>query len=387
MSDSNQSPFKIKAAKILEYFRKLARTVAEIILLIICTAVVCICLLYMAKYLWFIFTASPVGEKYSELFAESSRITNDVLSRDFIRLAINLTLTSFAICLIIGIICKFFLITRYLYSARGYLVRIIFFGLPLTYIVAFYMRYTGDFSHIDTAFTIAVLPVLCVFGGCFSFADEFVPDLVDIKDMFGKKTDKLRQKKDTNQNVHDFAERWKDYRKDIIILLVIIFAAGILIAILQVTGLNKIKELAPVVSSEFKAPVAKPEEPAHSGEVSATAEQWYRKALLLIDSKDRNDFGNAIEYLNEAIILNPDYVNAYRLRGELYAKLERYALAINDYDDVIHLKPKDGLAYNMRGEAYISSGNKEMGCDSLRRACELGYCKGYTYAKDEGDCR
>ena len=387
MSDSNQSPFKIKAAKILEYFRKLARTVAEIILLIICTAVVCICLLYMAKYLWFIFTASPVGEEYAGLFVESCRITNDVVSRDFIRLAINLTLTSFAICLIIGIICKFFLITRYLYSARGYLVRIIFFGLPLTYIVAFYMRYTGDFSHIDTAFTIAVLPVLCVFGGCFSFADEFVPDLVDIKDMFGKKTDKLRQKKDTNQNVHDFAERWKDYRKDIIILLVIIFAAGILIAILQVTGLNKIKELAPVVSSEFKAPVAKPEEPAHSGEVSATAEQWYRKALLLIDSKDRNDFGNAIEYLNEAIILNPDYVNAYRLRGELYAKLERYALAINDYDDVIRLKPKDGLAYNMRGEAYISSGNKEMGCDSLRRACELGYCKGYTYAKDEGDCR
>jgi Flp pilus assembly protein TadD len=71
----------------------------------------------------------------------------------------------------------------------------------------------------------------------------------------------------------------------------------------------------------------------------------------------------------------------------LYARLERYALAINDYDEVIRLKPKDGPAYNMRGEAYISSGNQEMGCYSLRKACELGYCKGYTYAKDEGDCR
>jgi tetratricopeptide (TPR) repeat protein len=387
MSDSNQSPFKIKAAKILEYFRKLAGTFVEIILLIICTAVACICLLYMAKYLWFIFTASPVGEEYAGLFVESCRITNDVLDRDFIRLAINLTLTSFVICLIIGVICKFFLITRYLYSARGYLVRIIFFGLPLTYIVAFYMRYTGDFSHIDTAFTIAVLPVLCVFGGCFSLADEFVPDLADIKRGFGKKTDKLKQKKDTNQNVHDFAERWNDYRKDIIILLVVIFALGIMITILQITGLNKLKEQAPAVSSEFKAPVAGHEEPAHSAAVSGAEEKWYRKALLLIDSKNRNDFGNAIEYLNQAIILNPDYVNAYRLRGELYARLERYALAINDYDEVIRLKPKDGPAYNMRGEAYISSGNKETGCDSLRRACELGYCKGYTYAKDEGDCR
>jgi len=387
MSDSNQSPFKIKAAKILEYLRKLGSTFVEIILLIICTAVACICLLYMAKYLWFIFTASPVGEEYAGLFVESCRITNDVVSRDFIRLAINLTLTSFVICLIIGIICKFFLISRYLYSARSYLVRIIFFGLPLTYIVAFYMRYTCNFSHIDTAFTLAVLPVLCVFGGCFSLADEFVPDLADIKRRFGKKTDKLRQKKDANQNVHDFAERWNDYRKDIIIVLVIIFAAGIMITILQVTGLNKIKEQTPAVSPEFKAPIAGPEEPAHSHAVSGTQEQWYRKALLLIDSKNRNDFANAIEYLNQAIILNPDYVNAYRLRGELYARLERYALAINDYDEVIRLKPKDGPAYNMRGEAYISSGNKEMGCYSLRRACELGYCKGYTYAKDEGDCR
>ncbi len=395
MSDSNQSPFKSKTAKLLEYFRKLARTFVEIVLLIICTAVACICLLYMEKYLWFIFTAAPVGEKYSVLFAESSRTTNDILSRDFIRLAINLTLTSFAICLIIGILCKFFLITRYLYSARGYLARIIFFGLPLTYIVAFYMRYTGDFSHIDTAYTVAVIPVLCVFAGCFSFADEFVPDLTDIIRSFSKKADKLRQEKDTEQNVHDFAERWTYYRKDIIILLAIIFAAGILITILQVTGLNKIKDQAPAVSPELKAPVAGHEEPAHAGEVSGpvsgpvsgTEEQWYNKALLLIDSKNRNDFGNAIEYLNQAIILNPDYVNAYRLRGELYARLERYALAIDDYDEIIRLKPKDGPAYNMRGEAYISSGNKAMGCYSLRRACELGYCKGYTYAKNEGDCR
>ncbi len=35
--------------------------------------------------------------------------------------------------------------------------------------------------------------------------------------------------------------------------------------------------------------------------------------------------------------------------------------------------------------AYLSSGNKEMGCSSLRRACELGYCKDYKYAKKEGD--
>ncbi|MGD0278745.1 MAG: tetratricopeptide repeat protein [Smithella sp.] len=386
MVDLNQSPFKTKAAKILEYFQKLLGTVVEIVLLIICTAAACLCLLYMAKYLWFIYTASPVGEEYAVLFAESYRLTNDILGGNIISLAINMTLTSFVICLIIGAICKFFLITRYLYSARNYLGKIIFFGLPLTYIIAHYIQWTGGFSHLDTAVTVAFVPALCVVEGCFSFADEFVPDLVDIKDRFSKKADKSRLKKDTKQTVHDFAERWKDYRKNIIIMLVIIFAAGILIAILQEEGFNKIKKQAPAVSPEFQAPVAGPEAPGHSAAVSAAEEEWYRKALLLIDSKNRNDFGNSIEYLNQAIILNPDYVDAYRLRGELYMRLERYALAINDYDEIIRLKPKDGPAYNMRGEAYISSGDKETGCRSLRRGCDLGYCKEYKHAKNEGDC-
>ena len=386
MVDLDQSPFKTKAAKILEYFRKLLGTVVEIVLLIICTAVACICLLYMAKYLWFIYTASPVGEEYAVLFVESYRLTNDILGGNFISLAINLTLTSFVICLIIGVTCKFFLITRYLYSARNFLFKIIFFVLPLTYIIARYIQWTGGFSHLDTAVTVAFVPALCVFEGCFSFADEFVPDLVDIIHRFSKKADKSGLKEDTKQPVHDFAERWIDYRKDIIIMLTIIFAAGILIIILQATGLNKIIKQEPAVSPEFQAPVAGPEAPGHSAAVSAAEEEWYRKALLLIDSKNRNDFGNAIEYLNQAIILNPDYVDAYRLRGELYTRLERYALAINDYDEIIRLKPKDGPAYNMRGEAYISSGNKETGCRSLRRGCDLGYCKEYKYAKNEGDC-
>ena len=204
------------------------------------------------------------------------------MSRDFIRLAINLTLTSFAICLIIGIICKFFLITRYLYSARGYLVRIIFFGLPLTYIVAFYMRYTGDFSHIDTAYTVAVIPVLCVFAGCFSFADEFVPDLTDIIRSFSKKADNQDGKRYKTKRPR-FCRKMDYYRKDIIILLAIIFAAGILITILQVTGLNKIKDQAPVVSPELKAPVAGHEEPAHAGEVSGPVFRpsiWHRRAVV-----------------------------------------------------------------------------------------------------------
>jgi hypothetical protein len=44
------------------------------------------------------------------------------------------------------------------------------------------MLYTGDFGQMDTAFTVAAVPTLCVFTGCFKLAEEFVPELVDVID-------------------------------------------------------------------------------------------------------------------------------------------------------------------------------------------------------------
>ena len=47
----------------------------------------------------------------------------------------------------------------------------------------------------------------------------------------------------------------------------------------------------------------------------------------------------AIEYLNNAIKLQPDYSDAYINRGIAYYKLGQYQRAIEDYDEVIRLKP------------------------------------------------
>jgi hypothetical protein len=180
MPDLNQDQLKIKAAKFLQHFQKLLSRVSEIIVLIAFTVVAYTFLLYFAKYLWVIFTATHVGQTYAEIYRESYRITNDVLNRGIISLAINLALTSCVLCLIVGTIFKFLHIIQYFYSARGFFGRIIFTGLPLTYIVAIYMHYKGDFSHMDTAFTVALVPTLCIFAGCFRFAEEFVPDLFDV---------------------------------------------------------------------------------------------------------------------------------------------------------------------------------------------------------------
>ena len=280
MSDLNQDQLKIKAAKFLQYFQKLLSRVTEIIVLIAFTVVAYTFLLYFAKYLWVIFTATNVGQIYAKIYKESYRITNDVFSRGVISLAINLTLTSCVICLIVGSIFKFLHIIRYFYSARGFLGRIIFTGLPLTYIVAIYMHYEGDFSHMDTAFIVAFVPTLLVFNGCFRLADEPVPELFDVMNIFKRKriitrsvqkkkedlykADELIFKENTKRSIADtqikLHAKWNPSVIDIMIIFFIITStitgAGVLFIIYQTQLSSKTEKTIKV--SELTATTQKP---------------------------------------------------------------------------------------------------------------------------------
>lgn len=98
-------------------------------------------------------------------------------------------------------------------------------------------------------------------------------------------------------------------------------------------------------------------------------------------------YQQAIKDLNEAIRLKPDFANPYRHRANSSRNLGQYQRAIEDYNEAIRLKPDYADAYNDRGLVYILFGNKQEGCRSLVRACELGNCNGYNLSKQKGDCR
>jgi len=94
----------------------------------------------------------------------------------------------------------------------------------------------------------------------------------------------------------------------------------------------------------------------------------------------------AITDFSEAIRLQPDYALAFNNRGNIYVVTGEYLLAIENYNTAIRLMPDYAYAYGNRGFAYLETGNGEQGCRDVRRACELGSCKGYTAAKSRGLC-
>ncbi|RPI35513.1 MAG: tetratricopeptide repeat protein, partial [Nitrospiraceae bacterium] len=61
------------------------------------------------------------------------------------------------------------------------------------------------------------------------------------------------------------------------------------------------------------------------------------------------------------------FPDAYHNRGIAYANVGKYDEAIEDYDRVISLRPKDPNIYFSRGVAYAKKAMVD-----FRRACDMG---------------
>lgn len=121
---------------------------------------------------------------------------------------------------------------------------------------------------------------------------------------------------------------------------------------------------------------------------------------------DKEEFEKAIEFLNIAISLNPNYSEGYFFRGVCYGKLNMLTNALNDFEKSISISPESeedyyniGYIYHKMGDyssaieyfnkaikinpiytsAFVSRGNsrimlgqKELACNDFHQALNLG---------------
>jgi tetratricopeptide (TPR) repeat protein len=109
------------------------------------------------------------------------------------------------------------------------------------------------------------------------------------------------------------------------------------------------------------------------------AEDWLSKAYALWNDGKCTDPQKAIEYVDEAISLNPDFAYAYNNRGSAYAILGQHQRAIQDYDTAIHLKPDYAEAYCYRGVSYYNLGKSQRAISDLDEAIRLKPDYAYAY--------
>ena len=62
-------------------------------------------------------------------------------------------------------------------------------------------------------------------------------------------------------------------------------------------------------------------------------------------AKDKNDLMAIIQKISNALIDNPGETALYRLRAELWVKLDEKGKAINDYKAILQFNPNDQEAF------------------------------------------
>ena len=92
-------------------------------------------------------------------------------------------------------------------------------------------------------------------------------------------------------------------------------------------------------------------------------------------------YDEAIEDMNKAIKLYPDFAEALFNRGNLMAVSGKFPEAYDDYTEAIRLDPNMGEAYYNRGLVQIFMKDTRKGCMDLSKAGELGIDEAYNILK------
>ncbi|MBL9145273.1 MAG: tetratricopeptide repeat protein [Verrucomicrobiaceae bacterium] len=104
-----------------------------------------------------------------------------------------------------------------------------------------------------------------------------------------------------------------------------------------------------------------------------------------------NDFNNALEALNIAIRLYPEFAGAYAQRGNVFFELGRHREAIADYNTALGICPQDARLHHNRGSAFARCGAYDEAIQDYTEAihlglgdreCYLNRCSAYA---DKGD--
>ena len=89
----------------------------------------------------------------------------------------------------------------------------------------------------------------------------------------------------------------------------------------------------------------------------------------------------AIQDLNQAVKLNPNYAHAFVHRGEVYRAMGQDERAIQDFDQAIKLEPNYAHAFRERGRTYSHQGQHKRAIENFDQA--IKFSPAYSGALDD----
>lgn len=144
-------------------------------------------------------------------------------------------------------------------------------------------------------------------------------------------------------------------------------------------GTRFVHLLSPVLNehkADLAAAVAQPDHPLR-GEIWQRLRGARNEAAAHLQRAEAayvaGDYNQAISEYTQALVFQPDSVEAFFGRGLAYNRKRSYQRVISDMTRVIRLRPDYAEAYHHRGTAYGYVGEDRKSTMDLRKARNLGY--------------
>lgn len=81
-----------------------------------------------------------------------------------------------------------------------------------------------------------------------------------------------------------------------------------------------------------------------------------------------NNLSDALTYFTKAIDAKPQYIDAYKMRAEVYEMQNKIQNALEDYERVLTLAPKDATVYSNASHLYLVNGENQKAYDYAVKA-------------------
>ena len=133
-------------------------------------------ILYVLRRLWLFYASTPAAGHYITIHG-APHLIRVLITAGIPALALKTTLIVLLVSMSGAAFTHLFSLSSYLYWNRGRYVRILLWGLPLTWLSALIMQETGLTDSFQIAFSLALLPSMGLFSRCFSFAYDMMPEL------------------------------------------------------------------------------------------------------------------------------------------------------------------------------------------------------------------
>jgi len=177
--------------KLFSKSKRVGTNIQRIMIILGLTILLCTGLLYLCQLLWFMYQTTPVGSYYVVYYVEKTEVINRLLGRNFLIFSFRISLSASVICMLVGIISRFLCIHQYLYRSRGMIGKLLFWVLPLSMLVAYYLQTVFVQDTWSMIFIYASVPTLCLFSCCFDLVELVIPELTDVIKFFIALKDKV----------------------------------------------------------------------------------------------------------------------------------------------------------------------------------------------------